>query len=103
VIPALTFRLEIYTRNYINNREVVPINMCLKGAGKIVTRGWQKAELQAICVEASLHVPYSLIKKCTISGAARLLDRLPIYPLNSLLLWNRPMAYNLKVGTCNYT
>jgi len=28
VIPALTFRLEIYTRNHINNREVVPINMC---------------------------------------------------------------------------
>jgi len=39
VIPALTFGLEIYTRNYINNREVVPINMCLRVAAKIVTGG----------------------------------------------------------------
>jgi len=102
VIPALTFGLEIYTRNHINNREVVPINMCLKVAAKIITGGWQKAELHAICAEAGLHAPYPLIKKCAISGAARLLDRLPTHPLHSLLPWNRPKAYNLKAGTCNY-
>jgi len=39
VMPALTFGLEIYTRNYINNREVVPINVCLKAAAKIITGG----------------------------------------------------------------
>jgi len=48
VIPALTFGLQIYTRNHINNQEVVPINMCLKAAAKIITGGWQKAELCAI-------------------------------------------------------
>jgi len=37
VIPALTFGLEIFTRNHINNREVVPINMCRKAAAKIIT------------------------------------------------------------------
>ena len=102
VIPALTFGLEIYTRNHINNREVVPINMCLKAAAKIVTGGWQKVELRAIRAEAGLHAPYPLIKKCAISGAARLLDRSPTHPLYSLLPWNRPKAYNLKAGTRNY-
>jgi len=102
VIPALTFGLEIYTRNHINNRKVVPINMCLKVAAKIVTGGWQKAELHTICVGASLHAPYPLIKKCAISVAARLLDSPPTHPLHSLLPWNRPKAYNLKAGTCNY-
>jgi len=102
VIPALTFGLEIYTKNHINNREVVPINMCLKAAAKIVMGGWQKAELQAICAEVGLHAPYPLIKKCAISGAARLLDRPPTHPLHSLLPWNRPKAYNLKAGTRNY-
>jgi len=102
VIPALTFGLQIYTRNHINNREVVPINMCLKAAAKIVTGGWQKAKLRAICAEAGLHAPYPLIKKCAISGAARLLDRPPTHPLHSLLPWNRPKAYNLKAGTRNY-
>jgi len=103
VIPALTFELEIYTRNYINNREVVPINMCLRAAAKIVTGGWQKAELRAICIEAGLHAPYPRIKKCAISGAARLLDRPPTHPIHSLLPWNRPKAYNQKTGTRNYT
>jgi len=98
VIPALTFGLEIYTRNHINNREVVPINMRLKAAAKIVTQGWQKAELRAICAEAGLHAPYPLIKKCAILGAARLLDRLPTNPRHSLLPWNRPKAYNVKAG-----
>jgi len=102
VIPALTFGLEIYTRNHINNREVVPINMCLKAAAKIVTGGWQKAELRAICAEAGLHAPHPLIKKCAISGAARLRDIPPTHPLHSLLPWNRPKAYNLKAGTRNY-
>jgi len=102
VIPALTFGLEIYTEKHINNREVVPINMCLKAVAKIVTEGWQKAELRAICAEAGLHAPYPLIKKCAISGAARLLDRPPTHPLHSLLPWNRPKAYNLKAGTRNY-
>jgi len=102
VITALTFGLEIYTRKHINNREVVPINMCLKAAAKIVTGGWQKAELRTICAEARLPAPYSLIKKCAISGAARLLDRPPTHPLHSLLPWNRPKAYNLKAGTHNY-
>jgi len=81
VIPALTFGLETYTRNHIHNQEVVPINMCLKAAAKIITGGWQKAELRAICAEAGLQAPYPLIKKCAISGAARLLDRLPTHPL----------------------
>jgi len=102
VIPALTFGLEIYTRNHINNREVVPINMCLKAAAKIITGEWQKAELHAICAEAGLHALYPLIKKCAISGAARLLDRPPTWPLYSVLPWNRPKAYNLKGGTRNY-
>jgi len=102
VIPALTFGLEIYTRNHINNREVVPINMCLKAAAKIVTGGWQKTELRAICAEAGLNAPYPLIKKCAISAAARLLDRLPTHPLHSLLPWKRPKAYNLRAGTRNY-
>jgi len=103
VIPALTFGLEIYTRNHINNRGEVRINMCLKVAAKIITGGWQKAELHAICTEAGLHAPYPLIKKCAISGAARLLDRAATHLLHSLLPWNRPKAYNLKAGTCNYT
>ena len=102
VTPALTFGLEIYTRNHINNREVVLVNMCLQAAAKILTGGWQKTELRAICAEAGLHVSYPLIKKCAISGAARLLDRPPMYPLHSLLPWNRPKAYNLKAGTRNY-
>jgi len=79
VIPALTFGLEIYTRNHIHNQEVVPINMYLKAAAKTITGGWQKAELHIICAEASLNAPYPLIKKCAISGAARLLDRPPTY------------------------
>jgi len=103
VVPALTFGLEIYTRNYINNWEVVLINMCLKAVAKIVTREWQKAELCMICTEAGLHAPYLLIKKCTILGAAQLLDRPPTHPLHSLLPWNRPKAYNLKAGMQNYT
>jgi len=102
VISALTFGLEIYIRNHINNWEVVPINMCLKAAAQIVIRGWQKAELHAICGEAGLHTPYPLIKKCAILGAARLLDRPPTHPLHSLLPWNRPKAYNLKARTRNY-
>jgi len=102
VISALTFGLEIYTRNHINNREVVPINMCLKVAAKIITGGWQKPELRAICAEAGLRAPYPLIKKCAISGAARLLDRPPTHLLHSLLPWNRPKAYNLKAGSRNY-
>ena len=102
VIPALNFGLEIYTRNHINNQEVVPIIICLKAAAKIVMGGWQKAELHAICAEASLYAPYPLIKKCAISGAARLLDRPPTHPLYSLLLWKRPKAYNLKAGMRNY-
>jgi len=85
VIPALTFGLEIYTRNYINNQEVATINMCLKAVAKIFQGGWQNTEIRAICAKASLPVPYSLIKKCTISWAARLLDRPPTYPLHSLL------------------
>ena len=76
--------------------------MCLKAVAKIITGGWQKAELCAICAEAGLHAPYPLIKKCTISGAARLVDRPPTRPLHSLLHWNRPKAYNLKAGTRNY-
>jgi len=102
VIPALTCGLEIYTRNHINNREVVPINMCLKAAAKIVMGGWQKTELHVICAEAGLNALYPLIKKCAISAAARLLDRPPTHPLHSLLPWNRPKAYNLKAGTRNY-
>jgi len=102
LIPALTFRLEIYTRNHINNQEVVPINMCLKVAAKIITGGWQKAELRTICTEAGLHALYPLIEKCAISGAARLLDRPPTHPFQSLLPWNRPKAYNLKARTRNY-
>jgi len=90
------------TRNHINNREVAPINMCLKAAPKIVIGGWQKAELYTICAEAGLHAPYSLIKKCAISGAARLLDRPQRHLLHSLLPCNRPKAYNLKTGTRNY-
>jgi len=39
VIPALTFGVEIYISNYINNQKVVPINMCLKVAAKIVMGG----------------------------------------------------------------
>jgi len=74
VIPALTFGLEIYTKGHINNVEVVLINMTLKAAAKIITGGWQKAELRAICTEAVLPAPYSLIKKCAITSAARLLD-----------------------------
>jgi len=101
-IPALTFGLEIYTRDHINNREVIPINICLKAAAKIVTGGWQKAELRAICTEVGLYAPYSLIKKCAISGAAHLLDRPPTHPLHSLLPWNSPKAYNIKRGTRNY-
>jgi len=76
--------------------------MCLKAATKIITGEWQKVELHAICAEASLHAPYSLIKKCAISGAACLLDRPPTHPLHSLLPWNRPKAYNLKAGIHNY-
>jgi len=102
VIPALTFGLEIYTRNHINNRKVVPINMYLKAAAKTVTGGWQKAELRAICAEAGLYASYPLIKKCAISGAARLVDRPPTHPLHSLLPWNRPKASNLRAGTRNY-
>jgi len=102
VIPALIFGLEIYTRNHINNREVVPINMCLRAAAKIVTGGWQKAELRAICAKAGLYAPYPLIKKCAISGAVHLLDRPPTHLLYSLLPWNRPKSYNLKIGTRNY-
>jgi len=77
--------------------------MCLKAAAKIVTGRWQKAELRAIYAEAGLHAPYPLIKKCAISGAARLVDRPPTHPLHSLLPRNRPKAYNLKAGTHNYT
>jgi len=77
--------------------------MCLKAAAEMVTGGWQKAELRAICAEAGLHAPYPLIKKCAISGAARLIDRPPTHPLHSLLPWNRPKAYNLKAGARNYT
>ena len=75
VIPALTFGLEIYSKAYINNTDVVPINMTWKAAATIVTGGWHKAELRAICTEAGLPTPNSLIKKCALSGAARLLDR----------------------------
>jgi len=103
VISALTFRLEIYTRNHINNPEVVSINICMKAVPKIVTGGWQKAELRVIYAEAGLHAPYPLIKKYAISGAARLLDRAPTHHLHSLLPWNRPKVYNLKAGTRNYT
>jgi len=85
VIPALPFRLEIYTKAHINNLEVIPINMTLKTAAKIVTEEWQKAELRAICTEAGLPAPYSLIKKYTLSGAARLLDH-PATHLLYLLL-----------------
>jgi len=102
VIPALTFGLEIYTRYHINNWEAVPSNMCLTAAAKIVMGGWQKTELHAICAKASLHAPYCLIKKCAISGAARLLDRPQTHPLHPPLPWNRPKAYNLKAGTQNY-
>jgi len=59
-------------------------------------------ELRVICIEASLHTPYSLIKKCAISGAARLLDKPPTHLLYSLLLCTRPKPYNLKAGTRNY-
>jgi len=103
VIPALTFGLEIYAKAHINNTEVVPINMTLKAAAKIVTGGWQKAELRAICAEAGLPAPNTLIKKCTLSGAARLLARPAQHPLHPLLPWNRTRAYNLKKGTRNYS
>jgi len=102
-IPALTFILEIYTRNYINNWQVVPINMCLKAAAKTSTGEWQKAELHVICAEAGLQASYSLIKKCTISRAAHVLDRPQTHPVHPLLPWNRLKAYNLKAGTRNYT
>jgi len=103
VIPALTFRLEIYTKGHINNVEVVPINMTLKAATKIITGGWQKGKLRAICVEAGLPAPYPLIKKCAISSAARLLDRPATHPLHPILPWNRPKAYNKKGDSRNYT
>jgi len=57
VIPALSFGLEIYTKNHINNRELVPINMFLKAVAKIIMGGWQKVELRAICAEAGLCAP----------------------------------------------
>jgi len=103
VIPARTFGLEIYTKAHINNTAVVPINMTLKAAAKIVTGGWQKAELRAICAEAGLPAPNPLIKKCALSGAARLRDRPAQHPLHPLLPSNRTRAYNLKRGTRNYS
>jgi len=103
VIPALTFGLEIYTKAHINNTEVVPINMTLKAAAKILTGCWQKAELRAICAEAGLLALNPLIKKCALSAAARLLYRVAQYPLHPLLPWNRTRAYNLKKGTRNYS
>jgi len=39
VIPALTFGLEIYTKAPINNTEMIPINITLKAAAKIVMGG----------------------------------------------------------------
>jgi len=103
VIPALTFGLERYTKAHINNTEVVPINMALKAAAKIVTGGWQKAELRAICAEAGLPAPNSLINKYALSGATRQLNRPAQHPLHPLLPWNRTRAYNRKKGTRNYS
>jgi len=103
VIPALTFGLEIYIKAPINNSEVIPINMTLKAAAKIVTGGWQKAELRAICDEAGLPAPNPLIKKCDLSGAARLLQRPAQHLLHRLLPWKRTRANNLKNGTRNYS
>jgi len=103
VMPALTFGLEIYTKAHINNTEVVPINMTLKAAAKIVMGGWQKAELQAICAEDGLLAPNPLIKKCALSAAATMLDRPAQHPLHPFLPWNRTRAYKLKKGTRNYS
>jgi len=102
VIPALTFGLEIYTKSHINNVKVVPINMTLKAAAKIITGAWQKAELRAICAEAGLPAPYPLIKKCATSSAARLLDRPAAHPRYPILPWNQPKAYNKEGDGCNY-
>jgi len=103
VIPALTFGLEKYTKGHINNVEVVPINMTLKAAAMIITCGWQKAELRAICAEAGLPAPYPLIKNCAISSAATLLDRPVTNLLHPILPWNRPKAYNKKKNSRKYT
>jgi len=103
VIPALIFGLEIYTKDHITNVELGPINMTLKAAAKIITGGWQEAELRAICVEAGLPAPYPLIEKCAISSAARLLDRPATDPLHPILPWNGPKAYNRKGDSHNYT
>jgi len=59
--------------------------------------------LRAICAEAGLPAPNPLIKKCALSGAARLQDRPAQHPLHLLLPWNRTRAYNLKKGTRNYS
>ena len=103
VIPALTFGLEIYTKSDINNIEVVPINMSLKAAAKIITGTWQKAELRAIHAEAGLLASYPLIKKCAISSAARLLDRPATHPPHPIPPCNQPKAHNKKEDSCNYT
>lgn len=96
MILALTFVLEIYTKRHINRMEIIPKNVCLKVAAKIMTAGWQKTQLQAIYAEASLPAPYPLITKCALLGAARLLDRPGTHPLHSQLPWNRTWASNQK-------
>jgi len=90
VIPALTFGLEIYTRAHINEDELAPIRICLRIAAQIITGGWKKSDLKALCTEAGLPSPLILTKRAAIQASARMISLPEEHLLTHKLLWKRP-------------
>lgn len=89
-IPALTFGIEIFTRAHVNEDELAPIKICLRMASRVITGGWKKSELTALCTEAGLPTAATLVKRTALQAGARLISLPEEHPLSGKLPWKRP-------------